>query len=150
MFKRLMMIQCVCSIWWWCYLLILCDDACQSVRSRDLTDVSITFYDVSILPSVSMGVSTVKTNRDRDRDFSTCQDELKKTVEIWIETFGSGHWCQDEIEKSQSILIEISRLSRQTFWKSQDFLNCRDKLFDNVEIETLNQNHVETNRDPQA
>ncbi len=31
---------------------------------------------------LSLGVSTVETNRDRDRDFSICQDQLLKLVEI--------------------------------------------------------------------
>jgi hypothetical protein len=30
---------------------------------------------------ISLGVSTVETNQDRDRDFSICQDQLLKTVE---------------------------------------------------------------------
>jgi hypothetical protein len=48
------------------------------------------------------------------------------------------------------ISVKISRLSRQTFWKCQDFLNCRDEQFDDVETETLDQDHVKTNGDPQA
>jgi hypothetical protein len=36
-----------------------------------------------------------------------------------IETFWAGHWCRDKIEKSQS---------------RSRFLNCRDKLFENVKI----------------
>jgi hypothetical protein len=29
-----------------------------------------------------MGVSTVKTNQDRDQDFSICQDQILKLVKI--------------------------------------------------------------------
>ncbi len=47
-------------------------------------------------------------------------------------------------------IVKISRLSRQNFWKCQDFLDCRDELFDDVEIETLDQDTINTNWDPQA
>ncbi len=46
-----------------------------------------------------------------------------------METFGTGRWCREK--------IEISWLSRQAFWKCQDFFDCRDLLLPNVEIETL-------------
>ncbi len=47
-----------------------------------------------------------------------------------------------------SISTEISQLSRHTFWRCRDFLDCQDALFDNVE--TLDRDRFETNRDPQA
>jgi hypothetical protein len=61
----------------------------------------------------------------------TSWSRLRQTVEKWqnfqvlmdfsisIETFGSRNWCRDEIEKYQS-------------WSR--FLDCWDKLFENVEI----------------
>jgi hypothetical protein len=67
-----------------------------------------------------------------------------------------------QISRSRSRLIGLegavetklysktSRLSRQAFGYCQDFLNHRDLLFASVEIESLNQDHVETNQDPQA
>ncbi len=48
-----------------------------------------------------------------------------------------------------SILIETFRLSRSNFWKCQDFLDHWDKLFESVEIETLDQDTIKTNWDPQ-
>ncbi len=99
-----------------------------------------------------LGVTTIETNRDRD------QDQLLKLVKIIltvetrlffisveifkIETF--QWWCRDKIEISQS------RLLRQAFWNCQDFLDCRDLLFASVELESLDQDHVEANQDPQA
>jgi len=54
--------------------------------------------------------------------------------------------------QNQEILvsIEISQLSRPTFCNCWDFLGCRDLLLPSVEIETLDQDHVKTNWDPQA
>ncbi len=43
------------------------------------------------------------------------------------------------------ILTKISRLSRQNFWKCWDFLDCQDKLFDKVKIETLDPAQVKIN-----
>jgi hypothetical protein len=48
-----------------------------------------------------------------------------------------------------SISIKIL-LSRWTFWQCQDFLDCWVKLFDDVEIESLEQDTIKTNQDPQA
>ena len=57
---------------------------------------------------------------------------------ISIQNFWSGHWCRDEIEKSQ--------LSRCTFWKWQDFLDCWDRdSWSRHDPDT-----IETNQDPQA
>ena len=54
--------------------------------------------------------------------------------------------------QNQEILvsIEISQLLRPTFCNCWDFLGCRDLLLPSVEIETLDQDHVKTNWDPQA
>jgi hypothetical protein len=49
--------------------------------------------------------------------------------------------------REASISTKISQLSRRTFWPCQDFLNSQDALFDDVEIETLNRDMIETNRD---
>jgi hypothetical protein len=69
----------------------------------------------------------IKLTKSQSRSRQTV--EKCQNFQIWtnfsIKTFWSGHWCHDEIEKS---------LSRPRF------LNCRDALFDYVEIET--------NRDP--
>ncbi len=50
---------------------------------------------------------------------------------ISIDTFGTGRWCRDKIK------IYQSQLSRLTFWKCQDFLDCQDRLSASVEIESL-------------
>ncbi len=52
-------------------------------------------------------------------------------------------------ENFRSRRISRSR-SRLTFWRCWDFLECRDSLFDDVEIESLDRDHFETNRDPQG
>ncbi len=54
------------------------------------------------------------------------------------------------LRQNQDISIKKSRLSRPTFCRCQDILDCWDLPFQSVEIETLNRDHVETNRDPQA
>ncbi len=88
-----------------------------------------------------------KSRQDICKNPLTSWSRSRWTVEKWqnfqvptnfsilIETFGSRHWCRDKIKKSQS-------------WSR--FLGCQDELFDNVEIESLNQDMVETNREPQA
>ena len=79
----------------------------------------------------SRNVITLTNSRSRSR----------QTVEI----------CQKcHVSTDFSILIEISRSSRLTFWNCRDFLGRRDRLFFGVEIESLDRDHVETNRDPQA
>jgi hypothetical protein len=49
-----------------------------------------------------------------------------------------------------SISIETSQSSRQAFRNCWDFLDCQDLLFASVKIKSLDQDHVETNQDPQA
>ena len=49
-----------------------------------------------------------------------------------------------------SISIETSWLSRPTFGECWDFLDCRDLLFASVEIDTLDQDTIDINRDLQA
>ena len=83
-----------------------------------------------------------RTSRSRQTVEKCRNFQISTKFSISIEIFWSGRWCRDK--------IEISRSSRLTFWRCRDFLNCRDSLFDNVEIESLDQDHVETNRDPQA
>ncbi len=48
------------------------------------------------------------------------------------------------------ISIEISWLSRLTFENLRDCPSCQDQLLKTVEIESLDRDHVETNRDPQG
>ncbi len=110
---------------------------------------------------VSMWVCTVEINRERD--FWNSQEKLLKNVEIFS-TVEETFWIFSvEIFKIETFSVETrscwdlcrdrrdkSRLLRWTFWKCQDFLDCRDKLFDNVKIETLNWDQVETNWGPQA
>jgi len=44
----------------------------------------------------------------------------------------------------------ISQLSRLTFENRRDCPSCRDQLLKTVEIESLDRDHVKTNRDPQG
>ncbi len=85
-----------------------------------------------------------RTSRSRSRQTveKRWNFQISMKFSISIEIFWSGRWCRDE--------IEIYRSSRLTFWRCQDFLDCRDSLFDDVEIESLDWDHVETNRDPQG
>jgi hypothetical protein len=50
-------------------------------------------------------------------------------------------------DQSRLVFLPVSIL---TFWNCQDFLGCRDLLFETVEIESLNWDQVETNWDPQV
>jgi hypothetical protein len=80
-------------------------------------------------------------------------DELRNLDEKYTKIHPLLHWDRDKLSRnyeiSRSRRISRSR-SRQSFWKCWHFLNCRDKLFDDVEIETLYRDHIKTNWDPQA
>ncbi len=69
-----------------------------------------------------------RTSWSRSRQtVEKCQNfQISMNFLISIETFWSGHWCWDEIEKS---------LSRPRF------LDCRDALFDAVEIFSTVETH---------
>jgi hypothetical protein len=79
---------------------------------------------------------------DLDRYISTVETKILKVSRfsrLWRLTFWS---CWDRESWSRHnrenlIWIEISQLSRQKFWKCQDFFDCGDLLFDSVEIESL-------------
>ncbi len=90
--------------------------------------------------------NVIKLTNSRSRSRQTvkiCQKfHVSTDFSISIETFGTGRWCRDK--------IEISRSSRLTFWKCQDFLDCRDQLSASVEIESHNRDTIETNQDPQG
>ncbi len=100
--------------------------------------------------------SQIEKSRSRNRiKLTNSHSRSRQTVEICqkchvltyfsisIETFETGRWCRDKI-------IETSRLSRLRFWKCRDFLDCWDQPFSIVKIESLDRDHVETNRDPHA
>jgi hypothetical protein len=86
----------------------------------------------------------IKTNCQETPKFSDLDEflDLDRDFLVWT-LMSRQNW-------EVSISTRISRLSRCTFWRCQDFLNCRDSLFDNVEIETLDWDHVKTNWDPQG
>jgi hypothetical protein len=93
---------------------------------------------------LSLGVSTVETNRDRD--FSICRDQLRlRFLDLSRSTFET---CRDYPYCWDKISIETSQLLRQAFWNCRDCLDRLFLLFSSVEIESLDRGHVETNRDP--
>ncbi len=72
---------------------------------------------------LSLGVSTVETNQDRDRDFSICRDQLLKLVEIILTV------------ETRLFFVSVKIFKIETFESR-------------LSIETLNRDHVETNLDP--
>ncbi len=84
-----------------------------------------------------------RTSRSRSRQTveKRRKFQISTNFSISIETFRTFRTCRDK--------IEISRSSSLTFWNCRDFLGRRDWLFFGVEIESLDRDHVETNRDPQ-
>ena len=53
--------------------------------------------------------------------------QVSMNFSISFQIVWSGHLMLRQNQEI-SILVKISWLSRQTFWKCQDFLDCRDKL----------------------
>ena len=85
--------------------------------------------------SRSRNVIKLTNSRSRSRQtVEICQKfHVSTDFSISIETFGTGRWCRDKIEIS---------------WSRSRLLICQDKLFETVEIETLDWDTIETNRDP--
>jgi hypothetical protein len=78
---------------------------------------------------LGLGVSTVKSNRDRDQDVSTCRDVFFQTVEI----FSTVEMSVFEMSRSRvsikiSTKIEISRHCRVIDTVKTWVLKCRDFL----------------------
>ncbi len=94
--------------------------------------------------SRSRNVITLTNSRSRWRQtVKMCQKcHVSTHFSVSIEFFWTFRTCRDKIKISQS--------SRLTFWNCRDFLDRRDLLFFGVEIESLDRDHVETNRDPQG
>jgi hypothetical protein len=92
---------------------------------------------------VSLGVS-IETNCRETLKFSDLDKFLNLDWDFLVLTL---MWRQN---REALISTEISQLSRRTFWPCQNFLDSQDAPFDDVEIETLNRDMIETNRDPQA
>jgi len=101
--------------------------------------------------NVSMVVSTVESNRDRDREI--CWDlpkfpgldwflNLDREIKFWT--------LMSRLNREISISIEMSWLSRLAFWKCWEIYWLLRPTFWIVEIESLDREHVETNRDHQA
>jgi hypothetical protein len=94
--------------------------------------------------NLSLGISTVETNRDRD--------QLLKLVEIILTVETRLFFFSVEIFKIETFQSRFSCV--KIFEICQDFSRfieiSRDLLFASVKIESLDRDHVETNRDPQA
>jgi hypothetical protein len=90
------------------------------------------------------------------RPFESENDEKSQRIEKSWQENTKIHALLDRDRDKMSRNAEIfrsrrkSRSSRLTFWRCRDFLDCRDSLFGNVEIESLDRDHVETNWDPQG
>jgi hypothetical protein len=133
----------------------------------------------SRLRRVEIFVEIVKTHRDcrdcwdlsrRSRYLSRCSRDLSRNLDKKIQKsicrdlpkmslldrfLGLDRDFSDFSDVSRQnqdflISIEISRSSRLTFENRRDYPSRRDWLFFGVEIESLDRDHVETNRDPQA
>ena len=109
----------------------------------------------------------VETNQDRDRENLDCRDVIFQTVEKISTVEMSFSKCRDRDSRSRSrqksrfysishvetSFFELSRLVSTVeigFSNCPENLDCRDQLSASVEIESLDRDHVETNRDPQA
>jgi hypothetical protein len=88
-------------------------------------------YNRLFVTTLSLGVSTVETNWDQDRDFSICRDQLLKLVEIILNVETRFFFFLVEIFKiktfqsrlsSIKIFIEAVKIN-QDFW---DFEICQD------------------------
>ena len=87
---------------------------------------------------ISLGVSTVKTNRDGDRNFSICRDQLLKTVEnvhhwpwlceIFVETVEINRDCQD-----LQVLSRLFEIYRDILTLSRLFEVLQDKKSRQIE-----------------
>ncbi len=47
---------------------------------QSLNGIQLVFIHIQEEKNVSLGVSTAETNRDREQDFSTCQDKVLKML----------------------------------------------------------------------
>ena len=109
----------------------------------------------------------VETNRDRDRENLDCRDVIFQTVEKISTVEMSFSKCRDRDSRSRSrqksrfysishvetSFFELSRLvsTVETFFLKLSRISRQSRLtFKSVEIETLNRDHVETNRDHQG
>ncbi len=79
----------------------------------------------------------IKTNCREMPKFSDLDEFLDLDRDFLVWTLMS--------RRNREVSIEISRSSRLSFWRRQDFLDCRDSLFDDVEIETTSR-QIETPR----
>jgi hypothetical protein len=71
-----------------------------------------------------------------------------RPVEIEIENVLSRTSCRER--PVENALSRTSFMLRLTFENHREWPSCRDQLLKTVEIESLDRDHVETNRDPQA
>jgi hypothetical protein len=127
-------------------------------RDKDFESVEIfstvEIYFLIVLRS-RVSIETQSRKLDLDRYISTVETKILKVLrfsrlsrltfwQCWDRESWSSH------NRENLIWMEISQLSRQRFWKFRDFFDCGDLIFDSVEIESLDQDTIETNRDPQA
>ncbi len=114
----------------------ICRDAveiCREISTRNL--------DEKIQKSMHFSIE-IETNCREMPKFSDLDEFLDLDRDFLVWTLMS--------RLNQEISTEISWSSRLTFENRQDYPSRRDWYFFGVEIESLDRDHVETNRDPQA
>ncbi len=84
--------------------------------------------------TVSLGVSTVETNRDRDQDFSICQDQLLKLVQIILTVKTRLFFVSIEIFKIETFELRLGQVEIfikivEIYWDCQDFWDL-SRLFE--------------------
>ena len=87
----------------------------------------LTYPDLTQKRKLSLGVSTVETNRDRDRDFSMCRDIIFQTVEKISTVETDFFLASRDLDKNREISIFRVVETVETW-----FLNCRDVVFQTV------------------
>ncbi len=113
-----------------------------------------------IFACASIGGSYIEQNSWIRKNFivnSELQEEANgelQSGEYFVKTLKNPQTNDWKVVSRQnwdfSTSIETSQLSRLWFWKCQDFLNCRDRPFSSIKIESIDRDHVNTNRDSQA
>jgi hypothetical protein len=102
----------------------------STVKSNQDQDRDVSTYRDVIFQSV-MNFSTVKSNQDQDRDVSSCQDVTFQSVT----NFSTVEMSLLEVSRwrhSKHREFRAQALLRCCFLNCLDFLNCRDLPFQSV------------------
>ncbi len=139
---------------------MLANIVCRFVKILRSCQNSGVRYEI-IRPIYKPGGLDVETNRDRDRENLDCRDVIFQTVEKISTVEMSFSKCRDRDSRSRSrqksrfysishVETSFFELSRLVSTVETFFLKLSRLTFKSVEIETLDRDHVETNRDHQG